>query len=249
MKSFLDLSKLEASPTIQVPTLELNFNADIRRHLSLIERSAFAIPIIRAAFEHQKELQHALSRVEGRLATDPYHQYIVGFSSYRDDFPDFVQAFLMIRKFVVGFHHTSILPVTYAALHDLSTADLLRYGDVGKILTENCLDHWAHIGIERRTHEDRWWREDTETRRGLLKEPWAFAVNVIEYERSWRPNWSPGGIRNVETNLAENLVRIEYSRACERFGERVKLMYGGDEIPWTQERVRQRECIVRGLSR
>jgi hypothetical protein len=153
----------------------------------------------------------------------------------------------MIRSFAVGFHHTSILPIAYATLHDLSTADVIRYGDVSSVLAENCLEHWAHIGIDQRTSEAPLWMEHPESCRGLLQLPWAFAVHVIGYERTWRPNWSPGGIENVESNLAEDLVKLEYSSACGRFGEKLKLMYGGDKIPWTQERVRQRECIVNGF--
>jgi hypothetical protein len=140
----------------------------------------------------------------------------------------------MIRRFAVGYNHQSTLPAVYATLQNLSYADLMRFYGVARILETHCEDCWEHIGIKKGAATEAYWALDSDGGfMSYVQDAWAFAVHIIEAEIWWRPTPWP-----VDVKVTEEEAHYQCANTCRAFGaERMQLMYGGREIPWTEERL------------
>jgi hypothetical protein len=146
-----------------------------------------------------------------------------------------IQMFLLLRRFIVGYSHPPTLPAAYATLHSLSGTDAMFYSHITGLFEEKWEWHALGLGIELPTRDvqgcDPKWSNRP---MAPLPVPWAFACRVFNFEDRCRPlSWrAPSEERYIVQN---------WQKLCERFGsERVKTVFGGDEIPWTEERAQAR---------
>lgn len=146
----------------------------------------------------------------------------------------------MLRRFVVGYDHPSILPNVYAELYDLSWNDMDEAFNIAQSIELKCDEHWSHIGIQRTQGEWPYWAYYSSSDDPLIFLPrcWSFAVHIMEMEAAWRPE-RPNVIGGPKE---DDEIEEAYVLTCEYFGEdRIKLMFGSDSIPWTEERRLDRE--------
>jgi hypothetical protein len=226
------LQALKLDEASQDSTVHADLNATIRHHLSWLERAAFGVRVSQKMFEEDRaESIEAIKKDRSWDETDP--KRFERWSCFREP-PNYVQLFLMLRRFVVGYHHPSILTATYAALHDLSEADTDDFGSVANLLDYACDEHWDHMGIERQEGEDTWWSLTGDNQTTYLPRHWSFAVHMVWSESFWRPELP----MDVHRPMPEDEIVARHSALCEAFGkDRVRLMFGGnDTIPWTKER-------------
>jgi hypothetical protein len=261
---FLELAEIEASPPEEIQgdaqgstpqqltqALTLNprpqesaeqedLNWSTRNHLSWIERCAFAVRVTREiSAEDRANTIESLKRLPDWREHGPKH--FEKYSCFQDP-PNYVRFFLMLRRFVVGYDHPSLLPSTYADLHNLSWDDMDHAHDVARIIEDEdkCEQHWDHIGIQRTDGEWPDWRfyysaDDSITH---LPRHWSFAAHIMTSECIWRPE-----LPNVISGPKhDDEVEEAFSLMCEHLGkDRIKLMVGSDSIPWTEERCLARE--------
>jgi hypothetical protein len=221
-------------PRQQEPIGNADLNADVRQHLSWIERYVFGARVVQEiSLKDRADTIEAIRRFHDRKEHGPErfedHAYVQSSSNY-------VSLFLLLRRLVVGYDHPSILPSVYADLHDLSWNDMDEAFDIARRIEEKCEEHWNHMGIQRTEGERPQWSyyyascDDPKT---YLPRCWSFALHIMENESTWRPE-----LPNVLTGpKEEDGVVIAYYLTCKHFGEdRIKLMFGSDAIPWTEER-------------
>jgi hypothetical protein len=215
----VNLARLEAStPEQALPDLllELSLNEAVHTHTRFLAKlyyGARALVLI-ANFRSTK-----LARTIGR---DPAHQLRYC-----------TRHFHLLLRFVIGYTHPSSLSATYAILHNLSKTDAIFYAS----LTQKFEGKWPlyakGLGIVNPPRE-----EGCKVVVFRSEEPlpraWAFGVQMGLCEYNWRPEgWGrPNGEKSMVTL---------WRKLGEVYGvERVRVMFGGDQIPWTEERARAR---------
>jgi hypothetical protein len=137
-------SKLEAGATLHDFTTEVDIDADARPHLPEIERFAFAVSVISGEYMAKVAQYRSISEERDKVPSTDSPRY--GVIEPSDKFPDFVLAFPGIK--IIGYDKTSILPASYASLHELTTAGLWRLKDVTCLLDDESSLHWKRIGTQ-----------------------------------------------------------------------------------------------------
>jgi hypothetical protein len=215
----VNLARLEATPPGEaLPDIlpETSLNEAVHTHTRFLAKLYYgARALVLIANFRSTELYRTISR-------DPEQQLRYC-----------TRLFYLLLRFVVGYTHPSSLPATYAVLHNLSSTDATFYASLTQKFEMKWPQYGKGLGIENPARE-----EGCKTVTWLSKAPmpraWAFGVQMGLCEGYWRPEGWP---KPEEERLVEKVWR----ELGEVYGEeRVRIMFGGDAIPWAEERARAR---------
>jgi hypothetical protein len=227
MTEFLVLAELE-EPADEQPGSPLNqddqTDALVRLHLSWLEHAASAISAIRTHFAKRMMSEHnaPLESVFG-----PGNKG-----------PDFHREFLTLRRLVTGFDHLTILSAAWAQVQAVSDDQLCDVYSVGTTLEDYINNQGSSFGIEKQEVESAYWEDEGIRSDNYLPLPWAFAIYMLYMEVVWRPD---------DTSLSyEPAIVSKYEFVRQAFGrERMFLMFGEDEPPYTVARLAAQEKFRR----
>ncbi|KAF1826806.1 uncharacterized protein K489DRAFT_367980 [Dissoconium aciculare CBS 342.82] len=217
---------------------DLDLNASMRKFLSSIEPSAFAITTILQAWASQ-----AIYEVNPRVLLG--YQSTMGYLYWEDgnladgcgpipDFHDCARHFLLLRRLSAAYEHPLTRPAVYADLHGLSPAAFDIFYRVVKFFEDDSLaPHYPRMGIGPVEDEPTWKSWDhlrVEPSESVLPMAWDFAVHVAVLESLWRPVTDDSPFEESFLLEAWEGFVVEFGRKCAR------LLFGDAGIPWTEER-------------
>jgi hypothetical protein len=230
LMGFLKLAKLEASTSAlrqrrNVSAQEPDLHAAVRHCVPWIERSAFAIHFICLAYLTDwinRCACHTRDPNSLKVRIAICHTLSVMWNT-----SDFVQAVLMLRRFVVGYNYPSTLSAAYITLRKLSSGEVQQLIENTSFIGYECSPYMDAIGIER-------WAERPQLQFAVpspLPIPSKFATAILEAESVWRSY-------SLASDINEEIVQAQYDELCDTFGRDVIRATFGDvnQIPWTEER-------------
>jgi hypothetical protein len=242
----LELSKIEAPTPEQDlwPAAQaIDLNSAIRHHLFWVARLAFAVQAV-----YQYYLADQLQDNPRMVVVTEDEQGVQAefFKAQEPSWrlPHIMEALFTLRRFAVGVSHPPSLRAAYVDLHGLSRDDICKIVEITSVFQRVCMIDRDHIviGTRKKWHEQRqeeieYQSDPSKPLRPTMTSSWGCADNMIRGELWWRPA-PPGSDLTSSPEEKEETVRLHCEDMCRTCGEVfVKAAYGGDEIPWTAERL------------